>query len=249
MKADISRDNPFYREPNFAFGYEHIGEGARVLDYGCFNARFGKQLLQHKDIEYFGVDKNAEIVAEQDPRLQVSVVSYPLSFPDEYFDVVVIFEVLEHIADQEKTLRELCRVLKKDGVLVLSVPRKHIFSFLDLANWKFMFPGLHRLYYRLGHSKEEYEHRYKSSPHGLVGDIEEEKRWHQHFRDREMADLLDRSGFEACEMDASGLFRLPMTAIGQLLRASWLFTNRIRDWDSYFFSATQLICAARRKSV
>lgn len=248
MRTHISRDNPFYHDPNFAFGYEHIHEGMRLLDYGCFNGRFGKELLLHKRVDYFGVDKNAEIVAQQDPMLQVSVVSYPLSFPDEHFDVIVLFEVLEHIADQERILRDLCRVLKQDGILIFSVPRKHIFSFLDMANWKFIFPKLHQLYYRINHSKSAYIDRYRNSPHGLVGDIEQEKRWHQHFGDDEMAALLNRSGFDVKQMDASGLFRIPMTDIGYVFWISWLFTQRIRDWDSYHFSSTQLICSAHKKS-
>lgn len=248
MRTQISRDNPFYHEPNFAFGYENIQEGVRLLDYGCFNARFGKKLLLHKKVDYFGVDKNAEIIAQQDPALQISLVSHPLSFPEEYFDVIVIFEVLEHIADQERTLRELSRVLKTGGILILSVPRRHSLSFLDMANWKFVFPRLHELYYRISHSKEEYIKRYKESPHGLVGDIEQEKLWHQHFRDEEMIALLDRSGFEVKKMDGSGFFRLLMTDIGTIFHISWLFTQRLRDWDSYRFSSAQLIASACKKS-
>lgn len=248
MKTQISRDNPFYHDPNFAFGYEHIKEGVRLLDYGCFNARFGKKLLLHKKVDYYGVDKNAEIIAQQDPSLQISLVTDPLSFPDLYFDVIVIFEVLEHIADQERTLRELCRVLKPEGILILSVPRRHSFSFLDMANWKFVFPRLHEFYYRIRHSKDEYVKRYKKSPHGLVGDIEQEKLWHQHFRDDEMVALLDRSGFDIVDMDGSGFLRLLMTDIGYIFRISWLFTQRLRDWDSYRFSSTQMVCSARKKS-
>ena len=251
MRTQITRDNPFYHAPNFAFGYEHIKdmkEGLRLLDYGCFNAQFGKKLLLHKKVDYFGVDKNAEIIAQQDPALQLSLASHPLSFPNEYFDVIVIFEVLEHISDQERTLKELCRVLKSDGTLILSVPRKHCLSFLDMANWKFVFPKLHKFYYRISHSEDEYNKRYKNSPHGLVGDIEKEKAWHQQFRDEEMVALLDRSGFSVNKMDASGFFRILMTDIGYIFRISWLFTQKLWDWDSYKFSSTQLLCCASKKS-
>ena len=247
MRTEISTDNPFYHEPNFAFGYARIQAGIRLLDYGCFDCRFGKKLLLHKNVDYYGVDKNADVVAQQDPTLHVSIATHPLSFSADVFDVVVAFEVLEHIADQEKVLRELHRVLTPSGILILSVPRKHVFSFLDLGNWKFIFPGLHHLYYRMKHSEEEYMSRYKNSPNGLVGDVEQEKRWHQHFRDEEMIALLDRTGFQVLEMDAVGFFSLPMTLMSTLFGMSRLFTQRIRSWDSYRFSSRQLICSARKK--
>ena len=178
MKTNITRDNPFYETPNFAFGYEQIKDrkdGLRLLDYGCFDVQFGKKLLLNKKVDYFGVDKNAEIIARQDTVLQVSLATHPLSFPDDYFDVIVIFEVLEHINDQESTLKELCRVLKSDGTLILSVPRKHCWSFLDMANWKFMFPKLHKVYYPVSHSEDEYNYRYKNSPHVLSETLKKKK--------------------------------------------------------------------------
>lgn len=248
MKTKVLPTNPFYNQPNFAFGYDLIKEGQCILDYGCFDARFGKKLLSYKKVNYYGVDKNAEIIAFQDlnSSLNVSIVSHPLLFPDDYFDVVVMFEVLEHIEDQQTTLRELHRVLKPDGTLVLSVPRKHIFSFLDMANWKFLFPRLHQFYYRLNHSENEYRKRYIDSPHGLVGDIEKEKGWHQHFRDEEMISLLNKSGFAIHILDGSGFFRFLMTDIGYILRMPWLFTQKIRNLDSYQFSAAQMICSSKK---
>ncbi|MCI0562909.1 MAG: methyltransferase domain-containing protein [Nitrososphaera sp.] len=249
MKTYISTDSPFYHLPNFAFAYQQIQDGIRLLDYGCFNGRFGKELLRHKKVDYFGVDKNVGVVEQQDPSLRISVVSHPLSFPDNYFDVVVAFEVLEHIADQKKTLGELFRVLKEGGILILSVPRKHLFSFLDMANWKFVFPLLHQIYYRISRGNTAYVERYKESSSGLVGDIEREKAWHQHFGDDEMTGLLEECGFEVREMDASGFFRILMQDIGFLFRIPGIFPQRLRDWDSYRFSSAQLICSAIKKSV
>jgi len=248
MKTNISQSNPFYNKPNFAFGYELIQEGHRVLDYGCFDAKFGKTLLLHKEVDYYGVDKNADVITLQEhkPSLKVSLASYPLLFPDEYFDIVVMFEVLEHIKHQREILQELCRVLKSDGILILSVPRRHAFSWLDMANWKFIFPSLHRFYYRLTQTKDEYSERYLNSPHGLVGDIEKEKGWHQHFRDEEIVSLLNQSGFIITIMDGSGFFKFLMTDIGYIFRLSWLFTQKLRNLDSYHFSSAQIICAARK---
>ncbi len=47
-----------------------------------------------------------------------------LSFEDELFDLVICRDVLEHVHDYRKALSEMCRVLKNDGILVVSVPLK-----------------------------------------------------------------------------------------------------------------------------
>lgn len=46
----------------------------------------------------------------------------PLPFPDQTFDVVSLFEVLEHVDDDRALLHEIHRVLKPRGVLFLSCP-------------------------------------------------------------------------------------------------------------------------------
>lgn len=45
-----------------------------------------------------------------------------LSFPDRFFDVSIATELLEHIPNDEVALKELCRVTKDDGLIMLSVP-------------------------------------------------------------------------------------------------------------------------------
>jgi len=45
-----------------------------------------------------------------------------LSFSDDFFDLVLMTDVLEHVPDLDLALRELVRVLKSDGSIVLTVP-------------------------------------------------------------------------------------------------------------------------------
>jgi SAM-dependent methyltransferase len=44
------------------------------------------------------------------------------AFPDEFFDVVTMWHVLEHVPDPRETLGELRRILKPNGLLVVEVP-------------------------------------------------------------------------------------------------------------------------------
>ena len=51
-----------------------------------------------------------------------------MPFSDEYFDVVVSFETIEHLKNYRRFLDECRRVLKKDGLFICSTPNKQIFS-------------------------------------------------------------------------------------------------------------------------
>jgi len=48
-----------------------------------------------------------------------------LPFPNKYFDSVLLDNVLEHIEDPNKLLKEIGRVLRNDGRLLIGVPGKH----------------------------------------------------------------------------------------------------------------------------
>ncbi|HXH56677.1 class I SAM-dependent methyltransferase [Iamia sp.] len=59
-----------------------------------------------------------------------------LPFPDDSFDLVLAIEVLEHVPDPIRALRELNRVCRRD--LVLSVPRERIWCAANLARGKYL---------------------------------------------------------------------------------------------------------------
>jgi SAM-dependent methyltransferase len=179
------------------------------------------------------------------PGIVIKELVYPLPFVDGEFDAITMFEVLEHIHDQNKVLSEIFRVLKPGGLLLISVPRQHLFSFLDLANFKFVFPSLHRFYYSLTHSHDAYEQRYVSNSNDLVGDIETEKRWHQQFSDVQMIKLLEDNGFKVEEIDGFGLFNLLFTFVGGIFHL--IVPQSVRNWDNCTFHYSSLLCAARKQ--
>jgi ubiquinone/menaquinone biosynthesis C-methylase UbiE len=45
-----------------------------------------------------------------------------ITYPSNYFDLVILFDVLEHVKESKKVVSEIHRVLKKKGVLLLTVP-------------------------------------------------------------------------------------------------------------------------------
>ena len=55
-----------------------------------------------------------------------------LPFKDNAFDIVGLFDVIEHFDDDQAVLREARRVLKKDGLLVITVPAlSELWSYFD----------------------------------------------------------------------------------------------------------------------
>jgi SAM-dependent methyltransferase len=109
--------------------------GDKVLDAGCGSGRHLRALAALSGLKIFGVDRNQKDLDEAVAALKempdrqttdciltcADITALP--FPDEYFDCVICSEVLEHIPEHEKAIRELVRVLKPSGAIVISVPR------------------------------------------------------------------------------------------------------------------------------
>ncbi len=98
--------------------------GMRVLDVGCGAGRLAEWFKQH-GLDYTGVDISQSAVDELRHRgfqVQQANIMESLPFADGTFDVVVTFEVLEHLFAPQSCLAEMGRVLKDGGVLLGSVP-------------------------------------------------------------------------------------------------------------------------------
>jgi ubiquinone/menaquinone biosynthesis C-methylase UbiE len=109
--------------------------GSTVLDAGCGSGRHLRGLARLPGLKIFGIDRNASDVEGAVKALQempdalsrdFSVMCADIThmpFDDESFDCVICSEVLEHIPEHEAAVKELVRVLKPQGTLVVSVPR------------------------------------------------------------------------------------------------------------------------------
>jgi SAM-dependent methyltransferase len=112
--------------------------GDRVLDAGCGAGRHVCEAFRIKGVDVVGIDLNWDDLCKTATTLylmhmqdgggqerclisRADVAGLP--FKDGAFDAVICSEVLEHIQDNRKAVRELIRVLKPGGELVISVPR------------------------------------------------------------------------------------------------------------------------------
>ena len=102
--------------------------GATVLDAGC-GVGYGTAHLAQVAERVVGVDVSHDAVSYARAHYAGANVEFhvadvlELPFADDSFDVVCSFEIVEHVADAERFVTELARVLKPGGRLVLSTPR------------------------------------------------------------------------------------------------------------------------------
>lgn len=91
------------------------GELLRVLDIAPGKA-LARWLRALPDVDYRSGDLDPELADEQ-----VDICDMP-QFEDGSFDLIVCSHVLEHVADDRRAMRELCRVLSPQGRAILMVP-------------------------------------------------------------------------------------------------------------------------------
>ena len=103
--------------------------GKRVLDAGCGAGRY-VEAMAARGAEVHGVEYLTEKVREWqsrhpgDERVRQGDLE-KIDFPDATFDVVLLNEVLEHVPNDRAALRELARVLKPGGWLMLFSPNRY----------------------------------------------------------------------------------------------------------------------------
>ncbi len=101
----------------------------RLLDVGCATGDF-LVTMRREGWEVYGVEPMRSAAQEAQRRLGEKISHGLLeeaSFPDAYFDVVTLWDVLEHLHTPLSSLSQIHRILSPDGLMVLGVP--HLASF------------------------------------------------------------------------------------------------------------------------
>ena len=102
-----------------------------VLDCGC-NIGYGTKVLSTHCKEVVGIDVSPKAIKEARRRYGPDGLTFyvvdgnHLPFKDGYFDVVVSFQVIEHINDYTPYLTEIKRVLRESGIAVFTTPNAWI---------------------------------------------------------------------------------------------------------------------------
>lgn len=121
-----------------------LGPGSRVLDVGCGGGRHTRAMRRLPGVAAIALDRGRGETVETAASLRALDATpaeeggsvpgagswlamqgsiYELPFATSAFDCVILSEVLEHLHEDERALREVSRVLRPGGVLAVSVPR------------------------------------------------------------------------------------------------------------------------------
>jgi ubiquinone/menaquinone biosynthesis C-methylase UbiE len=115
----------------FAGGYV---AGKEVLDVACGTGVGTEFLRQAGATKVWGLDLDQEAITFAKAKYRncefAQSDATDLCLPDDSVDVVVSFETLEHLKDQEKFLKESRRVLRSNGIFICSTPNTTIYHLL-----------------------------------------------------------------------------------------------------------------------
>lgn len=88
-----------------------------LLDIGCGNKPY-ERMFAGRITSHTGCD----VVQSSERRVDIICPATSIPVPDASFDTVLCTQVIEHVADHQALLREAHRVLRSNGVLILSGP-------------------------------------------------------------------------------------------------------------------------------
>jgi len=121
----VVRFNRLYHMERICRSVERVKREGQLLDVGCATGNFLERMRRRGNWQACGVEVNAEAAQYARDRFGLDVFTGELSaagYADRSFDVVTLWNVLEHLHSPLDTLREVRRLLKDDGALILSVP-------------------------------------------------------------------------------------------------------------------------------
>ncbi len=94
----------------------------KVLDLGCGVGSFGKYKPEGTEVYGIDIDAGAVKEAKKYENAKVGDITKKLPYANNFFDGILAKDILEHLIEPEKLVRECKRVLRGGGIVVASVP-------------------------------------------------------------------------------------------------------------------------------
>lgn len=121
-------------DPHIKFILKHIGTGNTVLDVGCCLGHISDMIAKLGN-KVVGIDITPELIEEAKKNFSnvkfmcVDAMALQNYFSENDFDYVVAGEVIEHVLDPTFFLKEILKILKKDGKLILTTQNSNGIQF------------------------------------------------------------------------------------------------------------------------
>ena len=197
--------------------YDLLENCDSILDIGCASGYYTK-LYSKKCKKIFGVDPNKDLIEKakiENPEIRFMVCgAEKLPFKDNEFNFVILSDVLEHVKDENKSLNEVYRVLKKDGKVIITAPHNGLFRFLDVDNYSW-YARKFKVFYRLIHGLKRREPPKIKEGYGNK---------HRHYSLKDLRKLL--GGFEIVKYRRNGLITGDFGSNIKLF-SRWIFNKEI----------------------
>lgn len=167
------------------FVAKKIPAGAEVLNIGVGQGKL-ENLLHKKGVKVYSLDPSETSITRIKNELGVGEecakvgYSQDIPFANETFDIVIMTEVLEHLDDDviEKTLVEVKRVLKPNGVFVGTVPADE-----DLSVSVVVCPQCGMKFHRWGHVQSFSEQGLRKVLEREFSDVTVSRKFFVHYPD------------------------------------------------------------------
>jgi len=140
-----------------------VNSGSRILEVGCGTGAIVYE-LSSSGCDITGTDISGcavEYGLKKYPGVKLEIqATESLDYPDESFDLVLSFDLLEHLMDVDRHLSQVRRILRPGGYYLLQTPNKYcnaVFETLKTRSlrWRSYHPSLH--------SAAQLKHRFKNS--------------------------------------------------------------------------------------
>lgn len=149
LKGGIGRWYWDYRDNEIL---KSIRDEEIIVDIGCGEGILMEKIIQRlPDVKVFGVDpspENVSICKKHGLEIYAGSV-YELPLDNESVDSVLFIEVIEHLDHEGLAIKEIIRVLKRNGTLILLFPHDRVFKLARLLTFKFK-----EAFYDAGHMKQ-----------------------------------------------------------------------------------------------
>lgn len=153
INSKLSYSNPYYHELRSSLVSLTRGKPSKVLEIGC---AAGQTLAYYKSVchasEVIGVEISHDVatLARSRPEIDNIIVGnievMEPEWPFDYFDLIVVGHVLEHLVDPWKTVQKLTKYLKPGGQLIGAVPNLRHYSvsvpLVFLGRWQYQQTGI-----------------------------------------------------------------------------------------------------------